>query len=56
MKTTRIFIHGLESTSYGTKGEFFRKKYPGMILEDFTGPLKRRMDKLNDILLATRQI
>jgi pimeloyl-ACP methyl ester carboxylesterase len=50
MKTTRIFIHGLESTSYGTKGEFFRKKYPGMILEDFTGPLKRRMDKLNDIL------
>ena len=50
MKTTRIFIHGLESTSHGTKGEFFRKRYPDMILEDYTGPLTQRMDKLKLLL------
>ena len=50
MPLTRVFIHGLESTSYGTKGEFFRNKFPDMILEDFVGPLDQRMDKLNRCL------
>ena len=50
MKTKRIFIHGLESTSRGAKGEFFRKNYPDMILEDYTGPLRQRMDRLNETL------
>jgi pimeloyl-ACP methyl ester carboxylesterase len=50
MTLTRVFIHGLESTSHGTKGEFFRRKYPDMILEDFIGPLDQRMDKLNRLL------
>jgi pimeloyl-ACP methyl ester carboxylesterase len=44
---TRVFIHGLESTSQGTKGLFFRQKYPDMIIEDYTGPLEERMDQLN---------
>ena len=50
MKTKRIFIHGLESTSRGAKGEFFRKHYPDIILEDYTGPLRQRMDRLNETL------
>ena len=50
MPLTRVFIHGLESTSHGTKGEFFRNKYPDMILEDFIGLLDQRMDKLNRLL------
>jgi predicted esterase len=50
MKTKSVFIHGLESTSYGTKGEFFRKNHPDMILDDFAGPLQQRMDKLNGML------
>jgi alpha-beta hydrolase superfamily lysophospholipase len=50
MPLTRVFIHGLESTSYGTKGEFFRNKYPDMILKDFAGPLDRRMHELNGLL------
>lgn len=50
MKTKRIFIHGLESTSRGTKGAFFRKNYPDMILEDYAGPLEQRMEKLNETL------
>lgn len=50
MFPTRVFIHGLESTSRGTKGEFFRNQYPDMILEDFAGTLDQRMDKLNRLL------
>ena len=50
MKTKRIFIHGLESTSRGAKGAFFRKNYPDMILEDYAGPLEQRMEKLTETL------
>jgi pimeloyl-ACP methyl ester carboxylesterase len=50
MKLTRVFIHGLESSSMGTKGVFFRDKYPDMIVEDFVGTFKNRMEKLNKIL------
>ena len=54
MGMTRVFIHGLESSSQGTKGVFFREHYPDMIIEDFTGSLEVRMEKLN-LLLAGRE-
>ena len=47
---TRVFIHGLESSSQGAKGVFFRERYPDMIIEDFSGPLEDRMGKLNRLL------
>lgn len=47
MGVTRVFIHGLESSSKGAKGIFFRERYPDMIIEDFSGPLDERMKKLN---------
>lgn len=50
MAVTRVFIHGLESSSQGTKGVFFRERYPDMIIEDFGGPLEERMEKLNRLL------
>ena len=50
MEVTRVFIHGLESTSRGTKGLFFRERYPDMIVEDFFGSFPRRMEKLEDLL------
>jgi pimeloyl-ACP methyl ester carboxylesterase len=50
MKPTRAFIHGLESTSQGTKGAFFHERYPDMILEDFFGSFAQRMAKLEDLL------
>jgi pimeloyl-ACP methyl ester carboxylesterase len=50
MGVTRVFIHGLESSSQGTKGVFFRERYPDMIIEDFSGPLGERMKKLNLLL------
>jgi pimeloyl-ACP methyl ester carboxylesterase len=44
---TRVFIHGLDSSSRGTKGSFFRGRYPDMCMEDFNGPLNERMAQLS---------
>jgi len=50
MGIIRVFIHGLEGSSQGTKGTFFRKRYPDMIIEDYPGSLGDRMNKLRGIL------
>jgi len=50
MKPVRVFIHGLESSGQGTKGKFFRERYPDMIVEDFFGPFSQRMEKLEGLL------
>lgn len=50
VKYTPVFIHGLESTSQGTKGQYFRKLFPQMIIEDYTGDFETRMTKLKAIL------
>ena len=50
MNHTLVFIHGLESTSQGTKAQYFRKCFPGMIIEDYIGDFQTRMDKLTRIL------
>jgi pimeloyl-ACP methyl ester carboxylesterase len=47
MHSTRVFIHGLESSSQGTKGVYFRERYPDMIIEDYPGSFEERMQKLN---------
>jgi pimeloyl-ACP methyl ester carboxylesterase len=48
--TTRIFLHGLESSNQGTKSICFREKFPDMIIPNFTGDLDTRMARLNEIL------
>jgi pimeloyl-ACP methyl ester carboxylesterase len=48
--SVKIFIHGLESSNQGTKGVFFKEKFPDMIIPNFPGSLQERMDKLNEIL------
>ncbi len=50
MQPTRVFIHGLESSSRGNKGVFFRGRYPDMILGDFGGPFPQRMKTLEELL------
>ncbi len=50
MTPTRVFIHGLESSGQGTKGMFFKERFPGMIVEDFSGAFEERMEKLNAVL------
>jgi len=56
MAAARVFIHGLESTSQGTKGVYFRESYPGMIIEDYTGSLEERMAKLEAILAGKDEL
>ncbi len=50
MQHTLVFIHGLESTAQGTKGQFFAQHFPGMIIEDYLGDFSARMSKLNRLL------
>jgi predicted esterase len=50
MENTLVFIHGLESTAQGTKGQFFRQFFPQMIIEDYTGDFAARMRKLDGLL------
>ena len=45
-----IFIHGLESSSQGTKAKLLRKKFPGMLTPDFPGDLNERMQIMDSIL------
>ncbi len=56
MEITRIFIHGLDSSSQGTKATFFRAKYPEMIIEDFSGNLADKMNQLEKLLAAKQQL
>lgn len=53
---TRVFIHGLESTGRGTKGTYFRERYPGMIIEDYTGSLGERMRQLQAVLQGKQNL
>lgn len=46
----RVFIHGLESSGQGAKGQYFRERYPDMLIEDYEGPFEARMLKLNRLL------
>ncbi|HNS57313.1 MAG TPA: alpha/beta hydrolase [Smithellaceae bacterium] len=50
MTNTLVFIHGLESTSQGTKGQFFRINFSQMIVEDYFGGFNERMQKLAKLL------
>lgn len=50
MANQLVFIHGLESTAHGTKGQFFRQFFPQMIIKDYTGDFATRMQKLNGLL------
>jgi pimeloyl-ACP methyl ester carboxylesterase len=43
-------MHGLESSNQGTKSIFFQKKFPDMIIPNFSGSLGERMRKLQPIL------
>jgi pimeloyl-ACP methyl ester carboxylesterase len=45
-----VFIHGLESTAQGAKGQFFHENFPQMIIENYTGNFAARMHKLSTVL------
>ena len=43
---TIVFIHGLDSSSRGSKALWFKEHFPVMLVPDFTGSLEERMDTL----------
>jgi hypothetical protein len=56
MANQLVFIHGLESTAQGTKGQFFRQLFPQMIIEDYTGDFVTRMRKLKGLLSGSADL
>lgn len=56
MAPALVFIHGLESTAQGTKGQYFRQNFPDMIIEDYTGNFIQRMRKLSGILAGKHDL
>lgn len=40
------FLHGLDSSSNGTKGRYFKNNFPYFIVPDFDGSLEMRLQKL----------
>jgi pimeloyl-ACP methyl ester carboxylesterase len=51
-----VFIHGLDSSSRGTKGTFFRERVPRMLMSDFTGLLEERMARLEEDLAGKNNL
>lgn len=49
MPSTHFFLHGLESSSRGTKGRWFAENYPHMIIPDFKGDLSLRLCSLENL-------
>ena len=56
MNSLRVFIHGLESSSQGAKGLYFRENFPDMLIEDYTGTLEERMAKLRGLLAGKKDL
>lgn len=51
-----LFLHGLDSTGYGTKGHYFADRFPDMLRPDFTGSLEERLTQLRSILEGRNDI
>jgi predicted esterase len=54
--TTKIFIHGLESSNQGNKSVFFKRTFPDILIPNFRGNLQDRMERLNEILSGKSKI
>jgi pimeloyl-ACP methyl ester carboxylesterase len=46
---TRIFLHGLDSSGQGTKGQYFKKHFANFLCPDFSGDLAQRLRQLENI-------
>ena len=46
---TTLFLHGLDSSSQGTKGRWFAEHFPDMLIPDFVGDLGNRLQKLEQL-------
>lgn len=53
---TRVFLHGLDSSSKGTKGKWFRDRFPEMIIPDFTGSLDTRLKIFEQVVAGLDEL
>ncbi|MDH3346931.1 MAG: alpha/beta fold hydrolase [Desulfobulbaceae bacterium] len=51
-----LFLHGLDSSSRGHKGRYFKEHFPFMLTPDFQGDLKERMAQLYRIVAGDDQL
>ncbi len=51
-----FFLHGLDSSSQGTKGRFFADNFPGLVSPDFKGDLAERLRVLETLCLNENDI
>ncbi|SDP65275.1 alpha/beta hydrolase [Desulforhopalus singaporensis] len=51
-----FFLHGLESSGKGTKGQFFASNYPKIKCPDFTGNLDNRLQQLESMSKGYREL
>ena len=50
MQATKLyFLHGLESSSQGTKARFFADNFPQVVSPDFSGDLEERLQQFEKI-------
>lgn len=54
--TPIYFLHGLESSGNGTKGIFFREKFPHIKRPDFDGDLTARLEQLEKLCAGEKKI
>ncbi|MEN8256411.1 MAG: alpha/beta hydrolase [Thermodesulfobacteriota bacterium] len=47
--TTTLFLHGLDSSSQGTKGRYFNTHFPDVLSPDFNGDLEQRLIQLEKV-------
>lgn len=47
MRQTTIFLHGLDSSGNGTKGQYFARYHPEVLRPDFSGTLEERLVQLD---------
>ena len=43
-----VFLHGLDSSSQGTKGRWLAERFPGVRRRDYSGDLDERLQQLTD--------
>ena len=43
-----LFLHGLDSSIEGTKAQWFRRHFPGVRLQNYTGDLDERLAQLEE--------
>jgi pimeloyl-ACP methyl ester carboxylesterase len=47
MRKTTIFLHGLDSSGKGSKGQYFARYFPQMLRPNFSGTLEERLVQLD---------